>query len=325
MKTWNQEVEIAVPAVRTAARLCQAVQAEVNPETLSKKDKSPVTVADFGSQALVLRELEKAFPGDPVIAEEGAAALRKAENGPVLKRLMHHVHGILPHATAEEVMGWIDLGGHREYADRFWTLDPIDGTMGFLRSDQYAISLSLIVDGKIEVGILSCPNIAAHIPEAMGSGAVFVAVRGEGAWLYPGEDAAPVRLKTSGLTDPAEARFVESFESGHSDHTWSQGVANRLGTSRDPVRLDSQAKYAILASGAADLYLRLPTRADYVEKIWDHAAGVLLVEEAGGTVTDVDGKVLEFNHGYQLSGNRGVLVSGGNFHARLVEAVQAVD
>ena len=75
------------------------------------------------------------------------------------------------------------------------------------------------------------------------------------------------------------------------------------------MRLDSQAKYAVVARGEAEAYLRLPTRADYREKIWDHAAGVLIVEEAGGTVTDITGRPLEFTHGRDLAANRGVIVT----------------
>ena len=73
------------------------------------------------------------------------------------------------------------------------------------------------------------------------------------------------------------ARFCESVESGHSSHGHSAQIAARLGISLDPVRLDSQAKYAVVGRGEADIYLRLPTRPGYVERIWDHAAGAIFV------------------------------------------------
>ena len=84
--------------------------------------------------------------------------------------------------------------------------------------------------------------------------------------------------------------------------------------------MDSQAKYGIVARGEAEIYLRMPTRADYREKIWDHAAGALIVEEAGGTVTDIMGRPLDFHHGRELSANRGVIVTNGRCHARVLEA-----
>ena len=123
---------------------------------------------------------------------------------------------------------------------------------------------------------------------------------------------------------PANARFCESVEAAHSAHGAAAQIAARLGISAEPVRLDSQAKYGVVARGEADIYLRLPTKADYFEQIWDHAGGVLVVEEAGGKVTDVTGEPLDFTHGRQLKQNRGVIVSNGRLHAMVLEAVRAV-
>jgi 3'(2'), 5'-bisphosphate nucleotidase len=130
-------------------------------------------------------------------------------------------------------------------------------------------------------------------------------------------------LHASDQADPQRARFCESVESGHSAHGDAEALAGRLGLSAPPLRMDSQAKYAVVARGEADIYLRLPTRADYREKIWDHAAGVLVVEEAGGVVTDITGKTLDFTHGSELAANRGVIVTNGRLHARVLEALGA--
>jgi 3'(2'), 5'-bisphosphate nucleotidase len=90
--------------------------------------------------------------------------------------------------------------------------------------------------------------------------------------------------------------------------------------------MDSQAKYAVLASGHGELYLRLlsPKRPDYREKIWDQAAGSLLVEEAGGTVTDLHGKSLDFAAGKTLANNRGILASNQHLHLQSVNALRAI-
>jgi 3'(2'), 5'-bisphosphate nucleotidase len=79
-----------------------------------------------------------------------------------------------------------------------------------------------------------------------------------------------------------------------------------------------------VARGDADIYLRLPTRADYEEKIWDHAAGELLVREAGGRVSDMRGRPLEFSRGRTLSGNRGAIATNGALHDRVVSATRRV-
>jgi 3'(2'), 5'-bisphosphate nucleotidase len=305
-------------------RLCQAVQAEISP-AMEKKDKSPVTIADFGSQALICRALEAAFPDDPIIAEEGSAELQLPENQPLLARVANHVQRLCPQSTAETACRWIDRGGARAYCPRFWTLDPIDGTKGFLRKEQYAIALALIVDGRVEVAALACPNLPLTADSSSTAGAVFYAVRGSGAFALPLEgDAAPQPVRVSRRQQASEVRFCESVESGHSAHDDAAEVAKLLGITASPARLDSQAKYAVVARGEADIYLRLPTRADYREKIWDHAAGHLIASEAGGTVTDVTGKPLNFSLGSELAANRGVVVTNGALHAAVLAALAAV-
>lgn len=320
------ELSVALEAVRAAAEVCQSVQASITPDVLEKKDRSPVTVADYASQAVVCRALAEAFPNDPVIGEEDSAALRQPEQAPFLERVKEELGRIGLEGTPDEICGWIDRGGHGEYSERFWTLDPIDGTKGFLRGEQYAIALALIVDGKPQLGVLGCPNLPTSEPWGGEHGCLFSAVAGEGAamWSMEDSDAAPVMVRVSETAEPARAVMCESVESGHSSHGHSAQLAEKLGISSEPVRLDSQAKYAVVSRGEADMYLRLPTRKDYNEKIWDHAAGVLVVLEAGGTVTDLAGKPLDFTHGRELSENRGVIVTNGPLHATVLETLGAI-
>jgi 3'(2'), 5'-bisphosphate nucleotidase len=341
-RLYDREQTVAIQAVREATRLCRAVSSQISPEVLAKRDKSPVTVADFGSQALICRMLAEAFPDDPVIAEEDAAELKSPDNAAILEQVLSHVRAVRTENAgaagalidANLVCRWIDHGGGSQYSERFWTLDPIDGTKGFLRGEQYAVALALIVDGRIAVAALACPNLPVTPATRQSDrenvlGAVFHAVSGQGAFVVPGEsrgeaELAPVRLTVSQRDEPAAVRFCESVESGHSAQGDSAAVAARLGITAAPLRMDSQAKYGVVARGEADIYLRLPTRADYREKIWDHAAGALIVAEAGGVVTDITGRPLEFNHGRELTANRGVIVTNGRLHAQVIDAVRGL-
>ena len=319
---YADELSVGLAAVRKAAEICQAVQGAITPEVLDKKDNSPVTVADFASQAVVCHALGEAFENDPVIAEEDSLALHQPENHCFLREIESLLQRYYRAASDDEICSWIDRGGAKEYSSRFWTLDPIDGTKGFLRRDQYAISLALIVDGRLEVGILGCPNLSTKLQSGH---SLFYAVRGHGAFstrLEPGIE--PKRISVTQTTDPSVARFCESFESGHSSHNESSIIADCLGIKTAPIRMDSQAKYATVAAGEADVYLRLPTKTGYFEKIWDHAAGVLVVEEAGGTVTDLHGAPLNFSLGRDLRQNRGVIVTNGPLHGMVLSAVQSV-
>jgi 3'(2'), 5'-bisphosphate nucleotidase len=242
----------------------------------------------------------------------------------LLAEVVAQVRALRPEAGAgdESVCRWIDHGGASTSSERYWTLDPIDGTKGFLRNEQYAVALALVVGGRVAVAALACPNLPLGPGHGDAVGAVFVAVRGQGSFVSPIDgDGRETPIRVSSQDDPAALRFCESVESRHSAHGESAAVATRLGIKAAPLRLDSQAKYAVVARGEAEVYLRLPTSADYREKIWDHAAGALIVEEAGGTVTDVNGRPLEFTHGRELAVNRGVIVSNGRLHARVLAAL----
>ncbi len=323
MSSYAREIEIALAAVREAGLLCRSVQAEIDPGELSKDDRSPVTVADFGSQALVCRALGEAFPDDPVIGEENADMLRDPANADALARVTGHVQALRPEATADDVCAWIDRGGSRDAAPRFWTLDPIDGTKGFLRGQHYAVALALIEDGELKAAALACPNLGPALDGDRGAGTVLTAVRGEGtlAWPMTGDDA-PVPARASDLADPAGLRFCESVEAAHSSHDDAARIADLLGVTADGVRVDSQVKYGVTARGEADAYLRLPKNEEYREKIWDHAAGALVITEAGGRVTDIHGRDLDFSQGYRLEDNRGVIVTNGKLHDAVIDAIR---
>jgi len=326
---YDRERTVAFRAVQAAAELCQSVRADFDDNVLEKDDRTPVTVADFGSQALICRALQEAFPEDPVIGEEDSSALRTEANADVRDQLLGEVRAHHPNADANTVFDWIDHGTASEYSDRFWTLDPIDGTKGFVRGDQYAIALALLVDGEMQVAALCCP----HLPNALDAdppetrGQAFLAVRGEGAVQKPlADDAAPTPIHVSETTDPSQSRFTESFESSHSSHDLAAETGERLGITADPVRIDSQAKYAMVARGEAEIYLRLPRPGtDYTERIWDHAAGALVVEAAGGTVTDMHGTPLDFTHGRLLEANTGIVATNGPFHDEVIDALAAAE
>jgi len=302
----------AIASVRAASAICMRVQSElVSGDRLEKKDRSPVTVADFAVQAVVSASLTADFPDIPLVGEEDSSELH---GSPLLSSVCHYAHAVRAELDSESaVCDAIDRGNYDGGPQgRFWTLDPIDGTKGFLRGGQYAIALALIEDGEVVAGVLACPNLA-------------------GGRLYSATSESPARSepiavsadRTVETLDPSAApwRFCESVEAGHSDQNWSKGIAERLAITEAPYRIDSQCKYAAVASGDAAVYLRLPTQPGYVEKIWDHAAGGFILERAGGTVTDIHGNSLDFSQGRTLKKNRGVIATTGPRHADVLAAV----
>jgi 3'(2'), 5'-bisphosphate nucleotidase len=321
MNDYAHELEVALAAVTRAARLCRNVQGSLAGGAVDKADRSPVTAADFGSQALVCRALEAAFPADPVVGEEGSELLRQPEHAAQLERVRRELAAVEVEATGDEVFAWIDRGAARDYSARFWTLDPIDGTKGFLRGDNYAVALALIVGGRLVVSAVAAPRLAAR--EGAGEeGVVFHAVAGQGAWARPLAGGEAERLMVSDR-QPPHARVCQSFEKAHSDQSAAVRVAEALGIEAEPVRIDSLAKYGLVARGEAEIYLRLPN-SDRRECLWDHAAGILLVTEAGGVATDAFGEPLDLTCGARFSNNRGVIASNGPFHQRVLDAYAQV-
>lgn len=319
---FQKELDTALEAVQKACTLCRKAQHTlVTAETVEKKDRSPVTIADFGSQAVITRFLKQNFPQDRIVGEENAKVLR--ENATLRER----VFGLAREQTNLEdenrLLALIDAGaGEADDTGRFWTIDPIDGTKGFLREDQYAVALALVENGDVVLGVLGCPAF----PEDQGheSGAIFYGVQGEGAFRTPVSGGNPVAIFTDSNTRPEKVRFCESVESAHAAHDVHAHISDKLGITAPPFRMDSQAKYAAVASGMASVYLRLPRSESYREKIWDHAAGAVIVTEAGGRVTDFSGSPLEFSAGRTLQDNIGIVATNGPLHDQVLEAIQAV-
>lgn len=266
--------------------------------------------------------MAEAFPEDAIVGEEDATALRQPEMADALTKVAAYVKEIESEATEGEVVKWIDRGNGK-VASRFWTLDPIDGTKGFLRQDQYAVALALIDEGEVKLGVLACPALSI---DTENSGVLFVAVRGEGAQMMPLSGGAAKAIAVCDAGDRANLRFVESVESSHGNPEQQNAVAQAVGIVTPSLRMDSQAKYGAVASGQAALYLRLPSpkSPDYRENIWDHAAGAIVVEEAGGRVSDMNGKSLDFSRNVKLKENRGVVVSNGTIHDTVLEALKNI-
>ncbi|XP_041003203.1 SAL1 phosphatase-like isoform X2 [Juglans microcarpa x Juglans regia] len=297
--SYDKELAAAKKAASLAGRLCQKVQkALLQSDVQAKSDKSPVTVADYGSQALVSFVLERELPSDSfsLVAEEDSGDLRKESGQETLQRITKLVNDTIvndgsfsvPTLTTEDVLMAIDSGKSDGGSHgRHWVLDPIDGTKGFVRGDQYAIALALLDEGKVVLGVLACPNLplASIGGNRLHSshdevGCLFFAKVGAGTYMQSLDGSSPIKVNVSTTDNSEEASFFESFEAAHSSHDLSSFIAKKLGVKAPPVRIDSQAKYGALSRGDGAIYLRFP-RKGYREKIWDHAAGCIVVTEAG--------------------------------------------
>jgi 3'(2'), 5'-bisphosphate nucleotidase len=331
-------VVVASEVVRDATRFMRGAEPSALACAFTKANGSPVTVADFVVQAFVASRLGRHFREDPLVAEEDASALRADAAGEVCDQVLRLIRQMLPGIAVEkeQIFAWIDRG-RGVCGDRFWTLDPIDGTKGLLRGGQYVIALALVVDGTVEIGMVGCPrlsltrasasqaDVSDHVLATLEDGAdggVAIAVRNRGAWWMPLDSGRLTPLSVSSESNPAKTRALHSHESRHSDVAELHRVLRALRSSTPPVLMDAQTKQVLLAAGAAELLMRIPMDPGYREAIWDQAAGALVVEEAGGRVTDLDGLPLDFTTGRHLLRNTGLVASNGLLHDAVLSVVR---
>lgn len=344
------ELQAAVDAVRLASRLCQAVQMQLkHGEKTDKEDDSPVTVADYGAQALVAWSLRRAFPGQPLslVAEEDAVDLREPSGAAMLDRITSLVnealaieHPQVARLSSAEVADLVDVGcSEGGGVGRHWVLDPIDGTRGFVGQRQYAVCLGLLQDGQVALGVLGCPNLpqyaitdadcdegqAARSFSEESVGTIFAASKGQGAYAGPVFGGMPTqRIHCNDSLPPSQVRYMESFEKRHSNHGLALQIGAEIGVELPSLKLDSQAKYGALSRGDASIFMRFPDAA-YREKIWDHCAGVAIIEEAGAVITDALGNPLDFSQGRFFPYlNGGIVAATPSMHRAIMAAIRKI-
>jgi 3'(2'), 5'-bisphosphate nucleotidase len=305
-------------AVRQAADLTRRVQ-QIHLAHSQKVGREPVTIADYGSQAILCRAISQSFPNDAVLAEEHAnqfTELLPQEQRDEIVKLVGAVLG--EPVTEAQVKAWLDHGRGIE-AERTWLIDPVDGTKGFIAMRRYSIAVALLDRGLPIAGVLGSPGY----PSPDGRGLLFYAQRGAAhAELISGSKAS--RIAVSTRTKPSTLKVVQSVERDHAHLELMAKIYTQLGIGEAQVEgIDSQDKYAMIACGDADLMLRLPREEKPSHRAWDHGAGLALVQAAGGVVTDVDGSSLDFTTGAILTHNTGMVASNGQIHERVLEVVQA--
>lgn len=344
---YQQELLVALLAVKRALALTKALSTHIATTralgTQIKDDKSPVTIGDYAAQAIINHAIKKHFPNDEIVGEEDSADLKADQSlsQQVLELIQKHqleddfgaVLGEL--STEQQVFDAIDHGDSEGgNQGRVWALDPIDGTKGFLRGDQFAVCLALIENGKVVLGVIGSPNLPAVIKsntESSGPvGGLYSVIKGLGAFyseLFDGKHTPldkQQKIAMKQTTDPKDVVVCEGVEKGHSSHLDQAQIKDILGVPHDQtLNLDSQAKYCVLAKGEADVYLRLPISDSYREKIWDHAAGNILITEAGGKVGDITGAPLDFGKGRYLQ-SKGVIAANAAIFDKVIAAVQKV-
>ncbi|KAF4511767.1 hypothetical protein G6O67_000978 [Ophiocordyceps sinensis] len=335
---YRRELTVAFAALQKAAQLSQSIISSDDKGVIEKEDLSPVTVADFAIQALLIATFKDAFPSDRFVGEEDASSLRANE------ALLGRVWGLLEReslaTTREQMCDLIDEAGTSspggDGSGRTWVFDPIDGTKTYVRGELYAINVALLVDGKQTLGAVGCPNLPMDAVgpirnediDAAGEGCIVFAVKGHGAHVRPlrgaVDDVQPRRLPHLSSSD--DIRFVScvSLVDSALDGV-HEAVAKRLGAVFPGCDLVPWVlRWAVLALGLGNATVWVYKRRDRFGKTWDHAGAMLLFEETGGKITDVHGKPIDLSAGRKMSANFGFVAAPEKLHSRVLEAVHEV-
>ncbi len=169
-----------------------------------------------------------------------------------------------------------------------WVVDPLDGTTNFLHGHpQWCVSIGAAIDGQLVVGTVH--HATAHRR--------YTAWTGGGAW------AGGARMRVSSTTDPGHALIGTGFPFKHPEliHDYLPPMATVLAATAGVRRGGSAALDLVdVALGRFDAFWELRLAP------WDMAAGIVLVREAGGVVTDLEGRDLGVEHSAVVAGNRGM-------------------
>jgi len=207
----------------------------------SKADKSPLTQADLAAHHCIVAGLQALTPGMPIISEES---------------------------------GLPDFKERRQW-DRYWLIDPLDGTKEFVnRNGEFTVNIALIDHQRPVFGVV-------HVPV---QNKTFVGCEGYGAERRNGDGSTKKIAVATASSKPVRVVGSRSHR-GASLDAWLENLGEC-----DMVPMGSSLKFCVIAEGGADVYPRLGPTSE-----WDTAAAQAVVEQAGGSVVTLDGKSMKYN------------------------------
>ena len=279
MTNYQTELEIASRLVCEASKITEWFR-EKGFKKIEKLDHSPVTLADYASQIFINHHLKNNFPSDQFFAEEMVESLTDSEKT-AIRECFQALE--IPITDFE-----LTLNYRGRKSTRQWTIDPVDGTKGFVENLSYSIGIGLLVNLNPTISAIGVPNYDER------GLAVFRAELGEGATAsYAEKNFVPI--KTSSQSDLTESRVCLSLHNA-SDATLSFLDKARIKES-NRLAMDGMGKFCKVADGSYDFYIHLNRSMMYS---WDFCPGDLLIREAKGNSTDIRGNRLKFKEKHCL-------------------------
>lgn len=186
-----------------------------------------------------------------------------------------------------------------------WIVDPLDGTSDFIdKTGEFTIMISLVKNGKPELGVIGWPT----------GNTIFAAQKGNGAFRY--KNGSWEKISVSNTSDLSKCRIVGSR---HHLSDKEKNFIKKLGIT-DFTSIGSSLKVAKISSGEAEAYITTTNKM----KEWDSAASYCIIHEAGGKMTDMNGNDLVYNK-EDVYHKNGILVTNGKIHEKIVEEFKKLE
>ncbi|MBS1683201.1 MAG: hypothetical protein JSS76_00490 [Bacteroidetes bacterium] len=286
-------------AIDKAHLLCQNLRLTYL-QQLDKSIAECVTLADYGVQVIINRILCDIYPESGIIAEENSNdffRITTNEQQEMIIRLTNLVLG--ENLSMEEFTHWLDYGQDQKYINKTWVIDPIDGTQEYIKSNRYVIGVGLL-DNAIPIFSF----LSSFSPEK--GKPTYYFTWNDFAYKYDSFDESITVLKVSD-------RLISSARAVSND---GESKVHNIGYIEDDV-YSTLGAYISIAAGESDVLISDAFK-NTSRKIWDHVAGVHLLQKAGGIISDMDGRDLDFSQGRILNNNTGAILSNGKFHDFLI-------
>jgi len=302
MSRFKKELTFAVKLVRKATEITEWFRKH-GFESFLKSDQSPVTLADLASQLYIISELKYYFPNDEIIAEEENINFINLNAENLMKQCFNELNLENLKVIKE------NIGYRGKSSERQWTIDPIDGTQGYQKGLPYAVGIGLMSKSIPKVCAIAAPNYNES------SISIFKAEEDQGAQAsYDNNDFKQILVNKN--EDLHNIRLCHSL---HYDKPWVINFAKRIGI-KHFIQVDSMIKFCMVAEGTAELYIK-PLDKEH-SFTWDFMPGDLIVREARGSVTDLNGERLKFKKERCIWTAPGIIASNGIIQKKILELYQ---
>ncbi|MBN1803151.1 MAG: hypothetical protein JW891_16695 [Candidatus Lokiarchaeota archaeon] len=302
MTQFSKETRLAIKLGKNACRIPEWFQKN-GFQSFEKSDKTPVTLADIATQAYIINSLRMEFPEDNIIAEEEGTILDSKAEGLIVK--CYRELG-LEITNLKEIVNYRGSSSNRQ-----WTIDPIDGTQGFVEGLSYAIGIGFMIDSIPSACAISVPSYEKNAL------ALFFAEKGRGAHASYGEGDF-TKITVTRKSDLKELVLCQSL---HYDQPWVSEFAQKIGI-QNSIKIDSMLKFCKVAEGSADLYIK-PIDLEHSFS-WDYMPGILIVEEAGGKVTDTQNQPIWVDNEHIRWTSPGIVASNGVIHENIMRELSTM-